>query len=234
MAAVAAPIRCFLGDVPNCIAQLHQQLQEDNVPTKPWARNSTSNKRYKSEGPAPMLRLMGTVVALTAIDEDNHTLVLDDGTGLASIYTAAAMSAQIHVQAGMSLDCIVRVDCRNAHTFSLVADQLVVVQDAHAETLRWLELSYSSSNKQAISSITTNLGFPCRPISSNDIYRIIVSECQVDLGSSKTPPPEVTGLSMKDLAECLDLSLTRVEAMIRELQTAGLIYQNEHGLFRTL
>lgn len=228
MTEAAAPIRCFLGDIPNCIAQLHHQ-QQDAVLRKPWDRNvASNNKRYKSNGPPPrFFRLMGTVVGVTPIDEDKHTLVLDDGTGLASIDTTAAMIAQIHVQTGMTLDCIARVvDSCDKHTFSLVANQLVVVQDANAETLRWSELSYKSSNKQAISSNTTHWGFPCRQISSDDIYRIIVNEGQVD--------SKFTGLSTEDLAECLDLSPLHVEDMIQELQTAGLIYQNEQGLYLTL
>lgn len=231
-AAPAAPLRCFLGDVSHCIAQ--HQKQQDMATPKPWNRNNVvSNKRAKGDGLALKLRLLGTVVDLRAADEaTSQTIFLDDGTGIAIIQATHAMIAQIHVQAGLTLDCIVRVARSGEPSFALIADQLVVVQDAHAETLRWLELSYRNKRNKEQVAHSTHWGFPTRQISPDDIYRIIVSECQVD--GSAPQRPKAKGLSKEDLAECLDLNLFRVDTLIQELQNSGQIYRNEVGLYLPL
>jgi len=246
-----------------------------------------------------MLRLLGTVVELRQHQEEEKqqqelapptapasnnddeaitsmdTIVLDDGTGLAHIRTPPAMTAQIHVQIGMTLECVVRViqlgeqqgtttshppkkqpssaDSNDHDYYFLEADQLVVVRDAHAETLRWMELSYQQqqarrqsstgnyNNAKTASAVSAHhqRGYPCRSFQAEDLYYVILSDCQqtsttTDGDNSSITTGAAGGVSVEDLAECLDLPVPHVEGMIEELQISGQIYRNPQGCYLPL
>ena len=146
-------------------------------------------------------------------------LVIDDGTGsLTQIQTPSAMATRIQVQPGMTLECIVRAmritgatTCskqQNNPYYSLLAHQLVVVQDPHAETLRWLELTYrkkaceasvrnshnSSNNQDTGSQLPTSVqsveqfGYPCSGngmISAEELYYIILSDGETEKSNNE-------------------------------------------------
>ena len=226
---MAAPLRCFLGDISNWIENHHQKQHIDLAPAeKSWNRSTLPSQIERHLVPAvstpELFRLMGIVVELKKVNSSNvynHSIVLDDGTGLASIQVTYAMVAHIHVQTGMCLDCITRLESNGCGL--LIAEQLVVVQDKHAEALRWLELTYQKRNGRD----SMHWGFPTRQISPDDIFRLIVIECQD--GSEQISKPK--GVSTEDLAECLDLSLPHVESMIEDLRNSGRIYRNEDGFY---
>ena len=96
MAGKAAPVRCFFNDIPVRVAQ----NQQNNA--IPWNRYQ---KRPRIE-PMLQFRLIGTVVDLR-----DALITLDDGTGLARIQATEEMVSKIRVSIGMSLECIVQVDC---------------------------------------------------------------------------------------------------------------------------
>jgi hypothetical protein len=317
-----APQRCFLGDVSRCIVG-HWQKQQQQQQQEQESGSMFSDEPRTSHHPVPLplhqqsltLRLLGTVVNLTTSHStttslsnrdfanavvttpiDHVLIVLDDGTGLVRIQAPQTMVAQIRVQVGTTLECVVRLHgagatCSSASTlggctksnsrrnnvndagYSLIADQLVVVQDAHMETLRWLELCYrkklqnsraksttqtvpfeTAESSTAPSAITVppmsmEWGFPTRSsVTSDDVFRIIVSDCHAYLPAPATVTPKSAGpakqhlqdrvvkqppmgVSIEDLADCLNLSRERVQELIQELQNNCQIYCNEHGLF---
>ena len=227
---IAAPIRCFFRDIPSVIVPSTKRRRIDNCGAS------------LPQGSPRLLRLLGTVLKVQANDENTNihqvqechkytvALTLDDGTGPALIHATPAMVQQIRLQLGMLLDCIVRVEFENdaSGTFRLIADQLVV-QDVAMETLRWLELS-SSPTKDP--SIHYKWGYPAREVSSQDIYRIIASQCESY--PDEAPSKKATGVAAQDLATCWDLSISRVEALLQELQQTGQIYKNADGLYTLL
>jgi hypothetical protein len=324
--ALRAPQRCFLGDVSRCIVDhwQKQKQQQQQQQLEQESGSVFSDEPRMSQRPLPLplhqqsltLRLLGTVVNLMKTTSQSTTttlgnrdfnavvttpidyvhIVLDDGTGLVSIQAPQTMVAQIRVQVGTTLECIVRLHCKgttctgasisgcctNSESrqtnvdetgYSLIADQLVVVQDAHMETLRWLELCYrkklqssrAKSTNQAAALETAESftfptdmdaplmsmewGFPTRSsITADDVFRIIVSDCHAYVPAPATVTPKSTGpakqrqqgrmvqqppmgVSIEDLADCLNLSRERVQELIQELQNNCQIYCNEHGLF---
>ena len=159
-------------------------------------------------------------VAGAASHTNTIILVLDDGTGsLTQIQTPSAMATRIQVQPGMTLECIVRAMMitgattsskqQNNPYYSLLAHQLVVVQDPHAETLRWLELTYrkkaceasvhNSNNNNNINQDTGSqlptsvqsveqFGYPCSGngrISAEELYYIILSDCETEKSNNE-------------------------------------------------
>jgi hypothetical protein len=179
------------------------------------------------------------VNAIVTTPIDYVLIVLDDGTGLVSIHAPQTMVAQIRVQVGTTLECIARLHCKgttcsSASTpggctisesrrtnvddagYSLIADQLVVVQDAHMESLRWLELCYrkklqswraqSTTHTAAFETSSTvssdadaplmsmEWGFPTRSsITADDVFRIIVSDCHAYVPAPATVTPKSAG-----------------------------------------
>ena len=203
---------------------------------------------------------------------NTHVIVLDDGTGvLAHIHAPSSMTTQIQVQPGMTLECIARAtavvtvadDNDNSNdndnktvilpqerAHYLVAHQLAVVQDPHAETLRWLELSY----RRAVSTATPNdhrpgiesleqRGYPCPSgdtlLSTEELYNIIWSESETENDNhadrnTTTTTTKARGVSLLDLSDGLEIPMPRLEAMIEDLQLAGQIYRNEVGNYLPL
>jgi hypothetical protein len=253
-AAACCPRRCFLVDIATILASNSNH-------------NDSSNK-HTSPG-ITLLRLMGTVVSIVQESLDEApTILLDDGTGLAAIVTPLNMLEAIHCCIGTSLDCIVRVDysghnsnninneniINNVKNAKLHADSLMIVPDAHAETLRWLELSYLKKNpgnflqqhdqdqpsrqsqQQSKSKSQSQLlymqsrtGYPCQSVQADDVYQLIQSD-----GSDEYVYQGQKGLLAKDLAIVLDTSIEHVHDLIQELQIEGLVYQNQEGAFLPL
>lgn len=146
-------------------------------------------------------------------------LFLDDGTSIISVVIPARMIQQVQLHVGDMAECIARVDDQ-----ILFVDQIVCVQDPHAEALRWLELIYRDQQNHTddnSDNIQHCLGYPvAQPIKANDIFRLISAEAMVD---SKE------GMSLKDLVDILDLDTKQAEKMIEDLQLSGQIYRNEKG-----
>lgn len=181
-----------------------------------------------------------------------HTLVLDDGTGfLAEIRAPAAMAARIGARPGMAVECVVRVVRPSpgdaaaaakagggaAPSWALHADQLAAVRDAHAESLRWLELSHRrKTDSSGGTTISDRRGYPCRAFSAEDLYQVIVSDCcgpteEEDNDNNQHPG---SGVSLEDLSRGLDLPRPHVEGLIEELQISGQIYRNPEGCYLPL
>jgi hypothetical protein len=236
-AAACCPRRCFLVDIATILA----------------SNKNHSNSANKQTSPdITLLRLMGTVVSI--VQENLHeapTILLDDGTGLAAIITPLNMLEAIHCCIGTSLDCIVRVDysgnnisnndSNNVKNAKLHADSLMIVPDAHAETLRWLELSYlkknpskflqqqQSQSQSQLLYMQSRTGYPCQSVQADDVYQLIQSD-----GSDEYVYQGQKGLQAKDLAIVLDVSIDQVHGLIQELQIEGLVYQNQEGAFLPL
>jgi hypothetical protein len=230
---IAAPIRCFFRDIPSVIGPLAKRRRIDN------------DSASFHQGSTQYLRLFGTVLNIQTNSENSNipqlqtiheytvALTLDDGTSTALIHATPSMVQQIRLQLGMLLDCIVRVEFDNdmSETFRLTADQLAL-PDAEMETLRWFELNFDkSSAKMNDPLLHRKWGYPAREISSEDIYRIIACECET---FPDEVPRKANGVTAKDLATCWDLSISRVETMLQELQQSGQIYQNADGLYTLL
>jgi hypothetical protein len=235
-AAACCPRRCFLVDVATIVSSNNSN------------HNHNSNNKEASSG-ITSLRLMGTVVSIVQESLNGApTIHLDDGTGIAAIVTPLTMLEAIHCCIGTSLDCIVRVD--SSKNAKLHADSLMIVPDAHAETLRWLELSYlkknpgnflpqdqqSSHEQQSQSSQSPQLlfmqsrtGYPCHSVQADDVYQLIQSD-----GSDAYVYQGQKGVLAKDLAIVLDISINQVHDLIQELQIEGLVYRNQQGGYMPL
>jgi hypothetical protein len=95
-------------------------------------------------------------------------------------------------------------------------------------------------------------GYPTRDLSSEDIYRIIASECEYaamnsnhhhhnnnncvvpTTTNSNTTTTSTAGVSLQDLADCFNYSTAYIATLVQELQNSGQIYQNENGLYTLL
>jgi hypothetical protein len=137
------PHRCFLSELTDAV-----RIQKRNV-----------------------FRLMGVVVAILPAlepkedgDENGGTdtttktasaspphvaadpqIVLDDGTGVMVGLTAPVhMIQKVSVGVGKTVECIALHDGASQQ---LVIDQLFVIKDVHAETLRWAQLAYHRTHR---------------------------------------------------------------------------------------
>jgi hypothetical protein len=130
---------------------------------------------------------------------------------------------------------------------ALRAEMLAVVDDAHAETLRWMELTYRKKIHQEemdaalkdpacskVSSLhpwTADLLFgpPVSvEITAEDVCRLIHSEFSDE---SRTTNGSEEGLSLEDIALVYDLDQLTIQRLLEELQMSGQIYQNVHGAY---
>jgi hypothetical protein len=161
-----------------------------------------------------IFRLLGTVVSLIQ-EEGTFLLQLDDGSALASIVTPTRMLEQIQVSVGMTVESIVKLIDNE-----LEADQLVIIQDVHTETLRWLELSFRKTQPEHHSCL--KWGYPNVPIQAEDVHDLIQSEATKG------------GVSIYELSIVLDLEQSNVADLIQELQIAGQIYRNPQGRYLPL
>jgi hypothetical protein len=211
-AAIPCPQRCFLASVDGI-------LQDE--------------REYPSKS---LLRLMGVAVSLEQKPDDHDVaigeLLLDDGTAMVSIVVPSFMmerfrSAQTCI-VGATLDCVVYI----TQARDLMASQVAIIEDVHAETLRWFELSFRAKLKADntdFSDYSMECGYPSRAVTGEDLYELIQfdSSC-VDNGCK----PQ--GVAMNDLAQFFELDPATTEALIQELQISGQIYRNQQGLFLPL
>jgi hypothetical protein len=96
-------------------------------------------------------------------------------------------------------------------------------------------------------------GYPTRDLSSEDIYRIIASECEyaamnsnhhhhnnnncvvpTTTNSNTATTTSTAGVSLQDLADCFNYSTAYIATLVQELQNSGQIYQNENGSYTLL
>ena len=194
MTARPCPTRCFLADLPR------------QIPSK------------------RLFRLLGTVVAIHQ-DEAHAQLAsisMDDGTATVSVIAPHRMISQISLQVGNTAECVVRLEENDADgDHILFVDQLVRVQDPHAESLRWLELTHRHQHPDD----DVSLGYPRQSITTDDIFQIIAAEQM--MGTTE-------GAMLEDLAIVLDIPMPKLSEMIEELQMSGQIYRNEAGGFLPL
>jgi hypothetical protein len=247
-----APIRCFLKDIGNVLARTERRNNDTSIVHTPSVSSGGGGGSSSTPPPPVQLRLIGTVVVVTDTE-----IVLDDGTAQVTIPATPDMLTQIHAEPSMTLDCIVLVEQQQQQPLQhgggggtvLVADQLVVVQDPHAEMLRWMELSFpkatavggapcTSSSSDVDSTNTTsrnayNLehGYPTRKLCPDDILAIIVCEFRCQEHNKSI---QIRGVSKEEIAIGLGLSVETTQTMIDELQLTGQVYKNEHGLFLPL
>lgn len=162
-------------------------------------------------------------------EEDYMVLVLDDGTNVVHCFTPMAMIERVAVRIGQVYDCIGELrttspssDCScsndiSQHLHIMVVDTLLQVRTDQAalERLRWMEICASSDTFITSQKIDW-CGYPCPPVSCDDIFDLIQSNnCE--------------GATIAELALVLDMEEPQVLAMVEELQIQGQIYQNERN-----
>jgi hypothetical protein len=92
-------------------------------------------------------------------------------------------------------------DDASGSTFSLIGEQVAVITDTNAETLRWMELCYrqeqgkkqrrrQQQQSEIVASVVDReddftqewLGYPTRKVTAEDLFRIIEYQCEFDDG----------------------------------------------------
>jgi hypothetical protein len=208
---IPAPRRCFFADIPGILAQEAQSKKEE------VGKRSTQ------------LRLMGELVSVVN-DSQQHeeenlsegqaysAIQLDDGTGVASIWTEASMLKSIQWSLGCTMECICRMD-----RGELIAQVVCVIDDPHQSIVRSLELTYLKRKQQQglDAEIVNYRGHPVRSLDSEDVFGAIQSA------------QEYGGISRDDLqfAYRRRASLQQIDDMILELQLSGQIYLNSQQKF---
>jgi hypothetical protein len=168
-----------------------------------------------------LFRLIGTVKGIH-VDESRTEfafIVMDDGTKEVSVLALQCMIQKVLIKEGDTIECVVRLEQDEQ---ALFVEQLVRVDDFHAVTLRWQELSYRRSHPD---DERMQFGFPSRSITADDIYQIISSEHMVG---------NKDGVLLKEVALVLDMPEEAAEAMLEHLHLSGLIYKNQAGGFLPL
>jgi hypothetical protein len=250
--SLPCPVRCFLRDVPEKIRNANPPtLGGNTVHLLPLFRllgtvidvRDTAGKQgdalshYSDEENDK--KETASVESSRQTEDNDIAITLDDGTATLTIYASRSMKNQISVSCGMSLDCIVRVNTvgrlngDSNDGYELTADQLVVVDDKNAETLRWLEITFRESLKNQPDSANMNCdwGFPARYFDADDLYHVILSDYDT---CRDFKPKEEAGVSLDDLSMVLDIPMDQLQKMIEELQLSGQIYRNRSGLFLPL
>lgn len=75
----------------------------------------------------------------------NRQVVLDDGTGvMVSLTTPVHMIHKVPLDVGKTVECIALHDTASQQ---LVIDQLFVINDVHAEMLRWAQIAYHRTHR---------------------------------------------------------------------------------------
>jgi len=156
------------------------------------------------------VRVMGLIVSIVQESSLDANIVLDDGTALVALATPPHMLSAATV--GTTVDCVA-----SKVSDKLRVETLIVVQDVHATTLRWFELTYRKKSEMSM-----KFGYPAQEIDSTCVFELIQSEA----GDS--------GVSLEDLASVLDLEPEHLKDMILELQLSGQVYQNRQGAYMPL
>jgi hypothetical protein len=186
-------------------------------------------------------------------------IVLDDGTGvMVSLTTPAHMIQKVSVGVGKTVECIALHDSESQQ---LVIDQLFVITDVHAETLRWAQLAYHRTHRddhrlhspprERVSGChpshqwrgkrplrAVGCGYPPERLTIEDLYDIICSEAPDDDEEDKKGtyqrhrPPR--GFNAAHLSTLLNVDPTQMGSMIEELQMSARVYQDENGRYLPL
>jgi hypothetical protein len=206
-----SPVRCFFSEIDARIA------------------NYSGDRDLK-------FRLLGNIVGFstdiewmeTPEQEDVSWLVvkLDDGTALIQIVVTTKMIDQLKVKEGSLIECIAVVKKRSydphriPSTVSLIGEQVAVIHDANAETLRWMELCYKQSNGVDEADDSQWLGYPTRRVTADDLFQIIEYQCEFETEDS--PKSERKGVSTEHLEFCFNLSSDEVRKLLHELQVRSI------------
>ena len=171
---------------------------------------------------------MGVAVSLREGGTSGQ-LEIDDGTAVICLTVPSFMMQRISKSAksilGMTLDCIANVTAAR----ELLVDQVAVVEDVHAETLRWFELSFQQGQKgNKGSPYSLERGYPSREVTPEDLFKIIQFDCSVE------EDDERKGMGLEDLAAIFQLDVATIDTLIQKLQMTGQVYRNNKGLFLPL
>jgi len=200
------PVRCFLCDLPPSIFQGKNVFRLMGVIVSIKREQESSLSTISPAGSAQHADFKQC--------RSRYCIQLDDGTALVNIAVPHHMFQRIKLIEGMTIECIVNLD---PNSNVLEADQVCIVTDVHAETLRWLELSYG----QKAPPDTLKWGYPVLPTSSEDIFDIISSEAD-------------QGVSLQDIALVMNLDENYVANLIQDLQLSGQVYRNQQGKYLPL
>lgn len=213
-----APIRCFF-----------REIHDKFCSFKPGERDVK-------------FRLLGTVVGITEMDGDAEALSstvprslvkLDDGTALASVIVTAKMISKLDLQTGSLVECIaaMRTQKRPASSqpssdatsplYSLLAEQVAIMDDVNAETLRWMELCHDKGSSPQGEDPPHWQGFPAVKSTAMDLYRIIEYQCEFAREDSPSQKPTQKGVSADHLKMCLGLTEDEVVGLLDELQVGS-------------
>lgn len=179
-------------------------------------------ERRKNEAPnTGTTRLLGIVVGKYQSGKGNDVITLDDGTATIHLGILPTMVARCGVVVGDTVDCIVRPS--NPKDFSV--EQIVIVNDPHAEILRWLEIIKRPKQQSDWP------GFPHKAdFSSDDLFQVILSKCPLTRQRRKSQK----GLSIRFLSSGLNMTESKVQELMNELHESGQVYQDENGLYLPL
>ena len=189
-----------------------------------------------SEGKKRLFRLLGTVVSILAVSDDEYhpQVVLDDGTALVCVSTPTAMLQAIRVQVGKTVECIAVLDGSNQR---LIADQLAWITDVHAETLRWAQLAYFRQEQERLPRDEENdqdvvgWGYPPLRTTADDVFDLIQSQSLSWDGKNEK---DKGGFTLDEISLLLDLPVSVILPMVEELQLSAKIYQNQEGRYLSL
>lgn len=166
------------------------------------------------------IRVIGVVVSIVQEYSDEPPfLILDDGTALVALLTQSHMLSSVSCTVGSTVDCI----CDYQRDVWVI-DTLMIVEDPNACTLRWFEITYLQQQHEngETSRAVLSRGYPTKRLDSQTLYEFIETEAGKD------------GLSLEDLALLLDISQSRVQTMLQDLQLNGQVYQGTTGKFLPL
>jgi hypothetical protein len=232
-----APIRCFFSEIQKRIAQndARSDIKFRLLGSIVGFSTTEMPETTKKEG-----------------DDDLRLIVkLDDGTALVQIIVTTKMVTKLKVQEGSLVECIaavvrrpacsdppaapssgiITVDQTTLGTFSLIGEQVAVISDANAETLRWTELCYNQEQSQQQGDEVDQchdsqwLGYPTRRVTAEDLFRIIEYQCEFDacteedndsISNPKKTPPK--GVSTEQLKICFNMTSEQVQKLLNELQ----------------
>jgi len=180
------------------------------------------------------IRLMGVVVSQQQThhhqqaDEATTTttmITLDDGTALVDVKSRLGGFMQTKpIQLGDTVDCVGTVlmsssnSTGSSSSISLSAENLSIVLDLHAETLRQLEIIQGCDNY-----ISRNENYAMSP---QNLFRLIQSTLEVDnRGLNQSELTVLLGIH-RDVGMIADLHTT-----LQQMQADGEIYVDSEGGF---
>jgi hypothetical protein len=140
---------------------------------------------------------------------DYQSLILDDGTCTINVLAPECLISKSGTRPGCTVECLTGLG-QQGEIRKWYAKALWPVTDPHAELLRWMELSCSS---------TSSLNDGCLRVKRNTsgLLQLISSQASVE------------GASCEDLALVLQVPANELQNLIEDLQLKGQVYQNQAG-----